>query len=43
MSVNNLKNHEQTNIVLHKKNMKIPSTIKLVGILTDKSFDIYKK
>jgi hypothetical protein len=23
--------------------MKIPSTIKLVGILTDKSFDIYKK
>jgi hypothetical protein len=23
--------------------MKIPSTIKLIGILTDKSFDIYRK
>lgn len=30
-------------IELLKKNMKLPSTIKLIGILTDKSFDIFRK
>ena len=30
-------------IKLIKKNMKIPSTIKLVGIMSDKSFDIFRK
>ena len=44
MSVNSLKTEEHlTQICLVKKNMKIPSTIKLIGILTDKSFDIYRK
>jgi hypothetical protein len=30
-------------IKILKKNMKIPSAIKLIGLLTDKSFDIHKK
>lgn len=30
-------------IQLIKKNMKVPSTIKLVGIMTEKTFDIYRK
>ena len=32
-----------SSIQLVKKNMKIPSSIKLVGYLTDKSFDIMRK
>jgi len=31
------------NIEILRKNMKIPSTMKLVGVLTDRHFDIFKK
>lgn len=34
---------KDNSIQLLKKNMRIPSQIKLVGVLTDKSFDIVKK
>lgn len=33
----------ESNIKVLKKNMKIPSTVKLVGVLTDQSFDVHKK